>query len=628
MLIKPFIFGSVHKDLATEFKKLSKWATSFLGRSSVLEGSDFSFIPCITTGHVYLDSQTFDETYHLLSLFNQIDDCFPFVFFVMGDNYGESYSHIGNGKGEANIETAIKLGHDWLLEENIRHSSLLHILIYYTTLKSKQFYTNDAEEKLAPFIFIRRPTYERTVRLMSENGLFAYQRAQSVLQDAAKLDSLKREILTNDSRMRFFNSPEQLIDQIFDDIKRCAKNMSNVTERQQFVQTQATEDLLDVLNARVEFQNENLNVGVEKDKEGNGKITVLVGDSQCGKHSILTYWLSHFKLSHPNVAVCVYHAKSDVPSPEMNSIVYLADNAIRKFRSFHKEYDRSLRGGRVLECLEARQLHLLEQEFKASLALGPCLLVVMGVDCLTTGPHFGSGSEIKVKQLPWVPQTLPKDCHIIMTTLPNDMTLHALSKRNDTELIDVSSLPQDLAFKMAFLEKQTISFAKFPKPLLKKVLDAPVSNSIIHLSAISRILANQGALNKIEYETESILELVRPRDLMNREVRKWTNQTSSSIVKKLSNGELDRSTDWIPKFLRFVVLARYGIPTRCIFSLLRQIMGENLSSPKLAERWWSFWLASSYIFAAGSHNTIKISSHNIRRGLESCLFGNLNSSSH
>lgn len=183
-------------------------------------------------------------------------------------------------------------------------------------------------------------------------------------------------------------------------------------------------------------------------------VLLVTGDRGVGKSALLSHWLAEIERENPDM--CVYYhfvgtipGDSDITSFLRRSICSLR----RQFYSREKTgHSRITDGGKSFwsdeNCTVPSDFSALCQTFVATASLGPCVVILDGINDLSSS--LGC-SQTTVKKFAWLPFPLPSQCRLILSTVCSDLTHHSLIKRTDVSVMILPGISH-LPLKMLQLE--------------------------------------------------------------------------------------------------------------------------------------------------------------------------------
>lgn len=272
------------------------------------------------------------------------------------------------------------------------------------------------------------------------------------------------------------------------------------------------------------------------------------------------------------------------------------------------------------------------EAFRAAISLGPSVIVLDGAD------HLGHALDVaafKVKEMQWLPSTVPVSCRIIVTTTKADITYRALSKRRDAYCIDVPRL-FDVRGKNDLLKESVGSNYKF---LDAARLSRITSSNLAHLPLFYVALASElrvlGAHKNADRLLDSYVHASTLFDLWSLIFRRWTHDygwlrpavSRSPIPAIKTQVSRDRmNSGWVADVLRLFALSREGLSESEALGAL-QVMGYMRNYEVTKAHWEMFRLIAEHALIEMPSGLITFPHQSVRGAVEIALLGNLTSPS-
>ncbi|KAL8577364.1 hypothetical protein ACOMHN_038268 [Nucella lapillus] len=556
-------------------------------------------------------------------------------FYHKGQTSGSSSMLIGQGAEgidwlELNLSSAAERGYSWVLQDGHQNCSFPELEIMAACLRglSNQctFYFRQAEhldQKFPDMSYEER--MERASKFMSESQ-----------HAGLKLNSLKQTIVKRGLPVRYFTTLEELGTIVMEDwvgildtvcpplydqgrfldtahYQQWVSREALLTRlRHIFVTSTDTEKVLRKLSEFVLSVLDQPSQSQDSSREQQDlpksvadifrqkppppppyqTIALLSGDRGMGKSALLAQWLTEFEDENPGLFL-LHHFIGAAPG----------DNDITSFlrrctRSLRKHF--LLTGGGVdVFCLievtgnadlddssswwseedadTPCDFPALSQAFAAALALGPCVILLDGVNDLTPPPHTISQQE--VKEFDWLPSTLPRHCRIILSTARADLTYRSLCRRGDVRVITLPALKEKstkMSLLMRILRPHALAYVlKKQNNAQMQVTDMRFMMSPLALYVLGTELNVPSTYHDLEqfldthYETSALrvfwvycLQLWVTQ-------HSWTRDEETSVVSK-DDGFFDY-TGWVSDALCLLVVSRGGLLQGEVLQLLGRL---------------------------------------------------------
>ncbi|KAK7485121.1 hypothetical protein BaRGS_00023661 [Batillaria attramentaria] len=200
------------------------------------------------------------------------------------------------------------------------------------------------------------------------------------------------------------------------------------------------------------------------------------------------------------------------------------------------------------------------QAFVAAAGLGPCILVLDGINDLSATHGL---SQQEVKEFEWLPYPLPPHCRIIFSTTSADLSFRSLSRRGDVSVVMAPGIG-DVSQKMSHLEaylrphvvprirsrkRQVCEMRMLVSPLALCVLGSELNSYSIHtdLDPYLDTHCETGSLRA--FWTSCLQQWILEHS--------WTRDDEASVASK-DDGQFDY-TGWVADTLCLLAVSRGGL---------------------------------------------------------------------
>lgn len=272
------------------------------------------------------------------------------------------------------------------------------------------------------------------------------------------------------------------------------------------------------------------------------------------------------------------------------------------------------------------------EAFRAAISLGPSVIVLDGAD------HLGHALDVaafKVKEMQWLPSTVPVSCRIIVTTTRADITYRALSQRRDAYCIDVPRL-FDVRGKNDLLKEYVGSNYKFLEATrLSKITSSNLAHLPLFYVALASELRVLGAHKIADRLLDSYVHASTLFDLWSLIFRRWTHDygwlrpavSRSPVPAIKTQVSRDRmNSGWVADVLRLLVLSREGLSESEALGAL-QVMGYMKNYEVTKAHWEMFRLIAEHALIEMPSGLITFPHQSACGAVEIALLGNLTSPS-
>ncbi|XP_022099088.1 uncharacterized protein LOC110983816 isoform X2 [Acanthaster planci] len=564
---------------------------------------------------------------HVISLcLDYVNSCSPFFICLLGERYGshrpQDAKPLQPGTDmdkkdltwlDKNYLVAAANGHNWVLQEAYQCCSVTELEIiqaaYLNDSQYCRFYFRDVrhiEDKFTDLSQVEREGQLQAYR--SENA-----KTELLVRD------LKRRLVNKGLPVRFFRTTEELgekvlqdwksiIDQLFPPLHDVTSDVDSEqfhewmaheayaeTRRRVFVQTSHISELFEQLDAHGILALEEELKDCKVQQEGCGSVNgtvkgrkpiesvqpvrssilTLVGERGCGKTAIVANWVQHFKKSSPGLRVLAHFVGSSALSTDITSFLRRVTYELRgEFVGNQNETSG--------DTEDMSNFHHICEAFVAAVAMGPCVLVLDGIDELSG--TLGQSMH-QVKEMSWLPATMPPQCQIILTTVRSDLTYKTLSQRGDTQVLPVP-LFKDKGQKSAMVANNLAIHCKcLDRGQMEKVVTSKLSDRPLFLSILANELRVCGTYRNLDKVLEQYVEAATFRDLWKCVIHRWIRDygwtTDGRSTSASSDSSLEDMSGWVAEVLRLISCSRNGLSEPEILELLRMMgyTGEAKVTP-------------------------------------------------
>ena len=272
------------------------------------------------------------------------------------------------------------------------------------------------------------------------------------------------------------------------------------------------------------------------------------------------------------------------------------------------------------------------EAFRAAISLGPSVIVLDGAD------HLGHGLDVPaftVKEMQWLPSSVPVSCRIIVTTTRADITYRALSQRKDVYCIDMPRL-FDVRGKNDLLKEYVGSNYKFlDTARISKITSSSLAHLPLYYVALVCELRVLGAHKNAERLLESYIHASTLFDLWSLIFRRWTHDygwlrpavSRSPVPAIKTQVSRDRmNSGWVADVLRLFSLSREGLSENEALGALK-VMGYMKNYEVTKAHWEMFRLIAEHVLVEMPSGLLTFPHQSARGAVEIALLGNLTSPS-
>ncbi|KAJ8301148.1 hypothetical protein KUTeg_020135 [Tegillarca granosa] len=365
---------------------------------------------------------------------------------------------------------------------------------------------------------------------------------------------------------------------------------------------------------------------LRKKKQADAKyksMLLLQGDRGCGKSTLIANWLHRFMIDFPNVKVIYQYIGSSAKSRD---IAIFMRRCIEELRTEYLRPDSEIDGPTLLDDNVPWTFHDVAQAFVAALSLGPCVLVMDGLDEIASS--LGITSR-EIKNFSWLPFPLPSQCRLICTTCRSDLSYFSLSKRTDVRSQTIP-LFDSLKIRLNFLEdymQQYYDHLKHLPGYEKQITDIKLTTRPLFLSTLATEMQTFEIYTNLEkYLDDTYDHCSSFRDLCVRCFNRWTREHSwqkECLFLDSTDEEPELEFEgWVPDVLRLLAVARTGLTQTDLFGLLEQL-GYTGRKVLTSFKWLQFKSCIGNLIYEKPDGLIQFSHHHIRETVEYILLHTL-----
>ncbi|XP_076469165.1 uncharacterized protein LOC143299693 [Babylonia areolata] len=600
---------------------------------------------------------------HLLpSLLDLISRSAPYFLCLLGECYGpyrgnhqtrDREAQSGSNSEsidwlELNLTKAAQNGHPWVLQDGHQQCSISELEILAASLRGHShqctFYFRQAEH-----IDLKFPDLSYEER-MESSSLFLAESEHAGL----KIQSLKQTIVKRGLPVRYFKSLQELGDIVLEDWTAVLDtvcpplyNNGRFLDTEHYQQWVSREALLtrlrrdfvpsqDMENVMTKLSQFVLSAIDDQPKEANTElpdaqksaadifrqkpspplpyqtIAVLNGDRGVGKSTLLAQWLAEFADENPGLFLIHHFIGAATGDNDIAAFLRRCTRDLRKHFLLtevtgYAELDDSSSWWSEEDVETPSDFHCLCQAFVAALSLGPCILLMDGINNLSAAPGV---TQQEVKEFDWLPVSLPHHCRIILSTDRADLTCRSLCRRGDVKVFTLPGV-KDKSFKMSLLTK---TLRPHVLPHIQKrqnnITDMRLTTSPLALCVLGTELNVPTTFQDLERFVDDHYETTALQVFWTNCLQQWITQHSwlcdeeASVISK-DDGTFDYS-GWVADALCLLSVARGGLLQSELLQLLRRLgYAGNLEVTTL--HWLRFRLQAGALLWETSDGRIRFS---------------------
>ena len=128
----------------------------------------------------------------------------------------------------------------------------------------------------------------------------------------------------------------------------------------------------------------------------------------------------------------------------------------------------------------------------------------------------------------WLPQPLPPQCKLIVTTAKSDRSFCHLSRRRDAEFLTVPLIKDSEAKTDVIREYLALHCKCLNEEQIERVVTARLSDLPLFLTVLANELSVFGVYSRLDYHLDTYVEASSIRDLWGQIVQRWIKDYSNN----------------------------------------------------------------------------------------------------
>ncbi|KAK9975769.1 hypothetical protein ABG768_021003 [Culter alburnus] len=557
---------------------------------------------CDIDGHQINKPDLFDQQ---LKISLDLIDRSSFFICLLGHSYGQclpgengSQSDIGPcslSEVARNLHVAAKAGYPWIMEDEYRTCSLTELEItkaaFIDNHRSCFFYFKDYTPQ------------DMEDDSSDEMHIFLNMLSNQSQSERQRMRDLKRRIINHCLPVRFFRNLHELEEMIrvdwegvickfHEDPKHPISGWQDSFDRRYhesharrlcdwFVPSVPTTEILNALNkflrsithnAKSETHSRNSGAHFKCDldqKDSEKSILLVCGERGCGKSTLAAWWLRAFCRQNPDFLVIPHFCGTSTSSTDVRSMLRQCTAQLQRahYGDFPDWED----------AIEFKYLHRAVQAFTAAANLGPCILLVDGIDLLTETLGL---SKQEVKELRWLPDALPPYCKMIITTTFTDLTYKSLTSRTDVQILSCPHISDPSVQHSILLRHLALPYKELPISVLQRIMHKKQCHLPAFLAIIGTELRTCAVLREKEEEMELLQEYVEADsvpELWVKVIHRWVKDFSRTAPTEVTETHTNTTSlredlsGWVWDTLCLIHVSRAGLTEAQVLALLEDL---------------------------------------------------------
>ena len=296
----------------------------------------------------------------------------------------------------------------------------------------------------------------------------------------------------------------------------------------------------------------------------------FLGERGFGKTALLSLFISQLKDLQLGIPVVAHHFQHD------SNLVSFMKSSTMKLRQHYKQ---DLTCHWVRETPDtADQFDQICGSFQASLAFGPCIIILDGVDYIRS--VLGK-SVHELKEMEWLPNTLSPFCKVIISTTASDITGKILRKRVDISLHELSNLKTQSDKREFLLKCVQYNEIKLPESLIRQICSCTLSTNPLFLYIISTELRNFLGNKQVERILETCSNASSIGEVWKDLIASWTSSVGWCLPVSSSTRLPGSSTNkpmplrskqnqgWVSDVLVLIAVSKNGLTVEELLESLK-----------------------------------------------------------
>ncbi|XP_033120018.1 putative tetratricopeptide repeat protein 41 [Anneissia japonica] len=584
-----------------------------------------------------------------------INQCAPFFICLLGERYGshrspeepplpKTYKELGKDASwlDKNYMIAAENGFSWILQDSFQNSSITELEIIQASFLNDsphvRFYFREMVRLEDLFPDLSDDWKEEQLKSFKSESEYA----------ELKVSDLKKRITNKGLDVQFFRTPEQLGELILNDWKQiidecyppitallneyggelfeewCAHEALAQTRTRVYVTNPMILELFDKLGSHavdaLEDHHNDLTdsprtvVSVKSRDTEPVSLMMLVGDRGCGKTAFLANWVKHFQAHNPGMKVLSHYVGSSALSSDITSFMRRVTFELRE--NYSNDESEDLLGSNNMD------FHSICEAFSAALLMGPCVMVIDGIDEL--GGSYSASAQ-QVKEMNWLPNPLPNHCKVIISTIKSDLTYKSLLSRPDVVIHQVPAF-SDATDKASIMEKHlALYFKSLDAHQMEQVLNCPMSDRPLFLTILANELRVFGSFHKLDEMLSQYCACTSFRDLWRRIIEHWCKAYGwqrDGFKSSHSAGSMTGSnfSGWVVDLLCLIATSRHGLSESELLGCLR-LLGYSGQTEVTRFDFARFRLATQSSLCEKPGGLITFFHNHLREAVQHCLLG-------
>ncbi|KAK7149842.1 hypothetical protein R3I94_009226 [Phoxinus phoxinus] len=547
-------------------------------------------------------------------------------FFIcfLGHSYGQCLSGENGSQSEIgpcslsevarNLQVAAKAGYPWVMEDRYRTCSLTELEItkaaFIDNHRSCFFYFKDCTPQ------------DVEDDSSDEMCIFLNMLSNQSQSERQRMRDLKRRIINHCLPVRFFRNLNELeemirvdwegvISKFHKDPKHLILGWQDSFDRHHqqsharglcdwCVLSVPTTEILNAMNkflhsiihntkSETHLKNPGAHFTCDFDQKDSVKSILLVcGERGCGKSTLAARWLRAFCRQNPDVLVISHFCGTSTSSTDVRSMLRQCTAQLRRahYGDFPDWED----------ILEFEYLHRAVQAFTAAANLGPCVLLIDGIDLLTETLRL---SKQEVKALQWLPDPLPPCCKMIITTTFTDLTYKSLTSRADVQILSCPHISDPSVQQSILLRHLALPYKELPTSVLQRIVRKKHCHLPAFLALIGTELRTCAVQREKEQEMEQLQEYVEADSMpelwvkvMHRWVKDFSRTAPTEVTETRTSTASLNLSGWVWDTLGLIHVSRAGLTEAQVLALLEDLgysgnlRVEGLEWARLRSAYW------------------------------------------
>ncbi|KAK3101549.1 hypothetical protein FSP39_004391 [Pinctada imbricata] len=484
--IRVFV-SSTFKDFNKEREAIIKKAFREINRMCSKRGVFFSYVD-LRWG---ISSEQSSHGQTIAICLQEIDRCRPYFIALLGSRFGWS-------QNKEKEDNALMKTYDYAVE-NIPNLKWIDEHRFDTSVTQLEIFhgvLNNVEEgKDRSFFYLRKP--KKMDNLSPEDQkLYASESEWHEDRQMALRNAIKDKRQLN---IREFDEPEEVADHIKKDLMwSIDQDFPIGTELTPLEREREAHEAFAEVRCQVYIGREEYFTTITENMEKKLKQPfVLLGESGCGKSALVANWVKRVGEKYPDAFMFVHFIGSSAESADY----------LKLLRRLYEELKLYFKLDLTIPTADAQVIRDLPKWLRLVASKHQCIIVLDALNQLDSGTKE-DGPE---HELTWIPDELPENVFLLLSTLPGRAKDAILSRKWPSMQVSPLEPSQKMEIITGYLEgiySKTLSDEQ-----KQMIVDAPQTNNPLYLRSLLDEVRLYGSFRTLTKRIQDYLQADNPGDL-------------------------------------------------------------------------------------------------------------------